>query len=58
MVDQGFLEEPRLCMGLNKRFRTVLRQSKEDEDQSFRRSSLTGPGNEKDDGVLISEGKT
>lgn len=42
MVDQGFLEEPRVCMGLSKRHRQVLRQSKEDEENAFRRSSLTG----------------
>lgn len=42
MIDQAFLEEPRICMGLLKRNRQVLRQSKEDEANAFRRSSLTG----------------
>ena len=41
MIDQSFLEEPRLLMGLNKRNREVLRPKKEDEDARFRRSSVT-----------------
>ncbi|KAI7014183.1 general substrate transporter [Hortaea werneckii] len=42
MVDQDFIEEPRVLMGLNPRHRKVLRATKEDEEQRFRRSSLTG----------------
>ena len=42
MVDQDFFEEPRILMGLNPRHRKVLRQSKEDEEQSYRRASLSG----------------
>ncbi|KAI7494751.1 general substrate transporter [Hortaea werneckii] len=42
MVDQDFIEEPRIFMGLNPRHRKVLRATKEDEEQRFRRSSLTG----------------
>ena len=40
MIDQAFIEEPRKCMGLNKRHREVIRISKGDEEQRFRRSSL------------------
>ncbi|KAK3716636.1 hypothetical protein LTR37_006266 [Vermiconidia calcicola] len=40
MVDQGFLEEPRVLMGLNKNHREVLRPSKHDEEHRFRRSSI------------------
>lgn len=56
-MDQGFLEEPRLLMGLNKRFRTVLKQSKEDEEQTFRRSSLAHEDSEKENGIITSEGQ-
>ncbi|RMX87545.1 hypothetical protein D0869_02280 [Hortaea werneckii] len=42
MVDQDFIEEPRVLMGLNPRHRKVLRATKEDEEQRFQRSSLTG----------------
>ena len=41
MVDQDFFDEPRILMGLNKRHRTVLRSSKEGEENHFRRASLT-----------------
>lgn len=41
MVDQDFFDEPRILMGLNKRHRTVLRPSEEDEENRVRRASLS-----------------
>lgn len=40
MVDQDFFDEPRILMGLNKRHRTVLRFSEQDEENRFREASL------------------
>ena len=40
MVDKDFFDEPRILMGLNKRHRTDLRSSEEDEENHFRRPSL------------------
>lgn len=50
MVDQMFIEEPRVCMGLNPNHRRVLKGSKGDEEARLRRSSVQsfGGGKEKD----------
>ncbi|KAI7554623.1 general substrate transporter [Hortaea werneckii] len=50
MIDQTFLEEPRILMGLNKRNRQVQKLSKQEEEAHFRRASLTGA--EKDVSVM------
>lgn len=39
MVDQDFFDEPRILMGLNKRHRTVLRFSEQDEENRLRQAS-------------------
>lgn len=55
MVDQAFFEEPRILLGLNPRHRQVLRPTKADEEQHFRRASLTGA--EKSASITHIEGK-
>jgi len=54
MVDQAFLDEPRILMGLNPNHRKVLRASKQDEEQRFRSNSVTG-GEKLDEGVMKQE---
>ena len=49
MVDQGFLEEPRICMGLSKRHREVLRHSKEDEENGTDSESKEDDDDDDDD---------
>jgi hypothetical protein len=50
-IDTMFYEQPRLCMGLNKENRRVVRASKSDEEERYR--GLAHAGEKKD--VIMSE---
>lgn len=41
-IDAMFYEKPRLCMGLNKENRTVVRASKSDEEERYRQFAHMG----------------
>jgi MFS family permease len=45
-IDDMFLEKPRVCMGLNKENRTVVRASKSDEEERYRQFAHVGEKHE------------